>query len=135
MMLLFLEDNLDFASTLTDFAVQLGHAVDHTSDILEASMWFDSRHYDAVISDVHLKKNDVSLTSGLDFVSFIRKKRKSNVVIAVTTGLELLKEKDIKDHGVDIFYYKPISVGYHNFLSEIEDKVRERAGPTFVRSD
>ena len=126
MKILFLEDNLDFADPIIEAAEFLGHTIDFTINISEAVNWFNERTYDAVISDVHIKNVNASLNSGFDFVFHIRKKKKSNIVIAMTTGLELLLEENVKDYGVDIFYHKPVSIGLVNFIKEIEAKVIER---------
>jgi len=122
MNILFIEDNFDFAYPLIEFAIAMGHKIDHTENLIDAANKFKEYNYDAVITDIHLRKADSSsLTSGLDLVRFIRDKRKSNVIIAITTGLELLKESDIKEHGADIFHYKPLRMGYEAFINEIND--------------
>lgn len=126
MRILFLEDNLDFAEPIVDAAKSMGHTIDFTSDIPTAVSWFNSRNYDAVISDIHFKNANSSLKSGLDLVFHIRRKKKSNIVIVMTTGLELLQTQDIKEYGVDIFYHKPVRIGLLNLFKEIEEKVQER---------
>lgn len=126
MKILFLEDNLDFAGPLIEAAQELGHEVQHTQSIIDASKIFTHKNFDAVISDIHLKSDSDFLTSGLDFIRFIRERKKSNIVVAVTTGMELIQEHDVKDYGIDIFYHKPITVGFTQFFAEIEKKVNHK---------
>ncbi len=126
MKILFLEDNLDFAGPLIEVAELLGHVIIHTQNVVEAAQIFSKGNFDAIISDIHLKKGSSTLSSGLDFVRFIRERRHSDIVIAVTTGLELLQEKDIREHGIDIFYYKPIKIGLKQFIKEIDEEVETR---------
>ena len=128
MNILFLEDNEEFAEALMIILESLNHRADLTASVNEAIRLFSLNAYDAVITDIHLKGEDQKTSSGFELVKTIRHKRKSNVVIAATSGLELLEEQQIKKRGVDIFYHKPVHIGLKQFINEIEKLVSERKG-------
>ena len=92
MRILFLEDNLSFAESILFILNENGHTVDFTESTTHAIQLFDTHPYDAVISDIHLK----SEASGMELIKHIRHKRKSNVTVIVTTGLDLIDENEIK---------------------------------------
>ena len=123
MKILLLEDNLAFAECLTDTIRDLGFSADHTTSVDESISLFEKHNYDAVITDVHLVNQKSIRSSGFDLVRHIRVKMKSNTVIAMTTGLELLSSDEIKDTGVDIFHYKPLTITLDEFISSIHELV------------
>ncbi len=127
MRILFVEDNQAFVETLVPLLQERDFDVDVTANITEAIQLFDSRHYDLVISDVHLSEDEAGASaSGLALLRHIRKKRDSNVLIAVTTGLELIEESDIKKRGADLFFYKPLRMGFAEFADLMKETVASR---------
>jgi CheY-like chemotaxis protein len=124
---LVLEDNIDFSECIVETLLSRNCVVSSTASVDEAIQFFDQQHFDAVITDLHLVHFRSSKSSGLDLVQHIRSKQKSQVVIAMTTGLELVKPEEIKAHGVDIFYYKPISIGLEGFIDLIFELCEKRA--------
>lgn len=119
MKFLVLEDNEDFADALVSELQSQSHIVEWTASVKEAIGFFDSKEYDAVITDIHLDGPDTKTSSGFEFVKHIRHKRHSDIVIAVTTGLDIIEAETVKKRGVDIFYHKPLKIGFDNFIKEI----------------
>ena len=126
MKFLILEDNKEFSDALSMLLTAHGHTYELTCVVEEAIELFRSRFFDAVISDIHLNTEKSRYASGIDLVKFIRFDYKSNTPIAMTTGLDLIQRKEIQDWGVDIFHYKPLEIGFENFLKEIYDCIQKR---------
>ena len=126
MKILILEDNLPFAECITDTIQELGFTADHTTSVDESIKLFENHSYDAVITDVHLVNMNSIRSSGFDLVRHIRVKLKSAAVIAMTTGLELLSSDEVKESGVDIFHYKPLTITLEQFISDIHKLVLDK---------
>lgn len=126
MRILLVEDNIKFAEFIMDELEARGHAVEFTINARDAVERFEKKKFDAVITDIHLTGEDHKASTGFELIRHIRHKTGSNVVIAVTTGLELIEEEVVKRRGADIFYHKPLRIGLDRFLDEIIQLVHTR---------
>ena len=108
MKILLLEDNILFAESLIENLNHFGHHVDWTVSVGDAQKIFDRGGFDLVISDLHLKVINDDKGSGLDLIDYVRK-RDQHVGLVATTGLGLVQKESVLQHGVDLFYYKPIN--------------------------
>lgn len=126
MKILFLEDNADFAEAMVTVLESLEHSVDYTNSIPKAIDLFDTHSYDAVITDIHLKGPENDHVSGFELIRHIRHRAHSDIVIAMTTGLDLIDPELVSRRGVDIFHYKPIKIGFPKFIDEIVHLVARR---------
>ncbi len=124
--ILFLEDNEDFAESLADFMQPYGWELVLCRHVREAKRLFETEPFDAVVTDLHVESRSGSLlSSGLDLVDFVRDRLKSKIPLIVTTGLELISEKNVIDHGADLFYYKS-TLNPNAFRKEVEELIQRK---------
>ncbi len=123
--ILFLEDNPYFIEALMDEFRSLSWPVTHITNIREAKEHFSNEEFDLVISDLHLQDIETGApNSGLDFIHYIRQRKKSKVPIIVTTGLELISEESIVENEVDLFFYKS-ELDLKKFISSIKNLINQ----------
>ena len=111
--ILLLEDDIEFAYSLTQTLELYFNEVYLASNIKEANEIFDKQQIDIVMSDIHLEKEN-----GLDFVTQLRTKDK-NIPIIIISGFND-KEYLMRAIKIDVVDYlvKPFD------LQELEDALK-----------
>ena len=117
---LLLEDNPDFAQLFLDHLKDLNFEVKCVESVLQAKALFDAQRFDFLITDLHLKPESGDDTaSGLSFIKYVRHRKKSNVPIAVTTGLDLVSKDQVLNCGANLIQFKTAEFNFAEFLQEI----------------
>lgn len=117
--ILILEDNLEFAETLTELLQSNGYTVKCYDNVSDAYSAFKTEKIDLVISDIHVKiKKPGTSGSGLDFIKKIRKR--SDVPVIVTTGMDLVSEESVLRRGVDHFMYKSGNFDFLDLIAKVK---------------
>jgi DNA-binding response OmpR family regulator len=123
--ILFLEDNIYFVEALMEVFERLGWLVTHVTSVKSAKDIFSDEKFDLVISDLHLQDLETGTpNSGLDLVHYIRRRRKSQIPLIVTTGLELISKESLLENEVNLFFYKS-EFDIKQFIASIEKLVSQ----------
>lgn len=84
------------AEALCEILTSKSYFVTHRSSVTEGLAQFEKTAFDLLIMDLHLKpKISGESASGIDLIYNIRHRKKSEIPIIVTTGLELVTPEEI----------------------------------------
>lgn len=132
------EDNIDLARGIAHSLRDVGHAVDHVSDGMEAASFLEREGADAIVLDINLPGQ-----SGLEILRGLRARGDQTPVLLLTARADTADRVAGLDAGADDYMVKPFAM--EELLARLRVMLRrggstaapsEQIGPlTFHRAD